>query len=85
MKVAYDAEVKVEVPKKGSGYYPKNPATLELIKFMESDHEKACLEFNETRESTQAYNTVSVYIKRHKLNVIILRRKNRLFFIKTAA
>ena len=83
MKVTYDINIDTELKKSTRGCL-SNPATLELVNFMKSNHKRACLEFDGIKESTKAYNTISVYIKRHKLDVSVIRRKNKLFFIKAA-
>jgi hypothetical protein len=83
MKVTYDIDIDEEINKSTRGCL-SNPSTLELVKFMESNHKRACLEFSGVKEASKSYNTISVYIKRHKLDVLVSRRKNKLFFIKAA-
>ena len=83
MKVTYDIDIDAELNKSKRGCL-SNPATLELVKFMKSNHKRACLEFSGVKDTSKSYNTISVYIKRHNIDVSVIRRKNKLFFIKAA-
>ena len=77
MKVTYDLQIDGLIRRPVS-----NPAIKEMIKFMNSDHKNACIEFDTVKEARSNASSVRAYARRHDIGVKIRVHENKIFFIK---
>lgn len=77
MKVTYDLELGNFSEKR-----VKNPTIKEVIKFVNSSHKNACIEFDTVKEARSNLSNVRVYAKRHNIGVEIHVHGNKIYFIK---
>lgn len=77
MKVTYDLQIEGSI-----GRRVRNPAIKEMIKFMNSDHKNACIEFDTVEETRMHASSARVHAKRYKLGVVVHLRENKIYFIK---
>jgi len=73
----------VEVPEKKCGSRKAGEFLIAVKKFLESNEQTMCAEFEDVKTSSTKYNSLHIYQRRNKhTHYSVMRRKNKICIIQ---